>query len=281
MSRTDSNSRQPFNIVRIQPRGQPASGAHADVARLLYHSFESLSHPVALQVNTCEVNAINILIGCERMATPAFSKDVRYIPYQLEQLARGGVAISSSMMTIMQGAMEVWDYDPSNIEVLKQIGIKSARLLPLGYHEKLMTIQRRADEDIDVLFYGLLNPRRQAIIDALKDKSTVKTLQFVYGEERDKWIARAKIVLNMHFYPAQIAEQVRVSYLLNNAKCVVSEQSDHDPLGHLCAVAPYDRLTETCMKLLADRDERERIIAAAHDGFRQMPMTGNLRAVLK
>jgi hypothetical protein len=77
-----------------------------------------------------------------------------------------------------------------------------------------------------------------------------------------------------------MAEQVRVSYLLNNAKCVVSEQSDWDPLAKWCAVAPYDRLAETCLNLLANSSERERLIAAASVGFRSISMPENLRQIL-
>ena len=38
------------------------------------------------------------------------------------------------------------------------------------------------------------------------------------------WIARSKIVLNLHQYDAQVFEIVRVSYLLANRRAVVSER---------------------------------------------------------
>jgi hypothetical protein len=50
-----------------------------------------------------------------------------------------------------------------------------------------------------------------------------------YGEERDALIARARIVLNVHYYESKVFEVVRVSYLLANRKCVLSESgSDID-----------------------------------------------------
>ena len=45
----------------------------------------------------------------------------------------------------------------------------------------------------------------------------------VRGAERDALIARARLVLNLHFYPTAIFELVRVSYLLANGKAVVAE----------------------------------------------------------
>jgi hypothetical protein len=51
----------------------------------------------------------------------------------------------------------------------------------------------------------------------------IEFLAGVYREERDRLIARAKVVLNMHYYDARVFEIVRVSYLLSNEKAVVAE----------------------------------------------------------
>jgi hypothetical protein len=268
----------PYNIVHVQPPGLPSAQSHWDIARLLYFSFRSLGSDVSLQVNKFDPSAINIVVGYERMAAIP-SPDIRFIPYQLEQLVPGGAEFKPHMRQLLLAATEVWDYDPSNLQTLTQIGVKKAKLLPIGFHEKLATIPC-GDEDIDVLFYGRLSERRAAILDSLKSKCSVSTLDTKFAYERDQWIARAKIVLNIHFYPSQLAEQVRVSYLLNNAKCVVSEQSDSDPLAEWCAVAPYDRLVETCLNLLANPQEREQLIALAREGFRSRPMADYLKAIL-
>ena len=58
----------------------------------------------------------------------------------------------------------------------------------------------------------------------------VKALFGVYGRERDKLIARSKIVLNMHHYSSQIFEIVRVFYLLTNRKAVVAECNARDAI---------------------------------------------------
>jgi hypothetical protein len=83
--------------------------------------------------------------------------------------------------------------------------------------------------------------------------------------------ARAKIILNVHFYQAKLFEIVRVSYLLANKFCVVSETGlDAEleaPFVGGVAFAGYDRLAETCRRLLADEPGRR---AIAEQGFSRM-----------
>jgi hypothetical protein len=268
-----------FNIVHIQPPDLPSAQSHWDIARLLHVSFRSLGHDATLQINKLESQAMNILVGYERAASLAALSSARFIPYQLEQIAAGDAVLKPHMREILKGAAEVWDYDPRNLETLKQLGVTSAKLLPIGYHQGLATIPPQT-EDVDILFYGRLNDRRSAVLDALKPKCAVQALSTTFGQERDRWISRAKIVLNIHYYPAQMAEQVRVSYLLNNSKCVVTEESDWDPLAQWCAVAPYQRLAESCLNLLKNDAERRRMITNAREGFQTTSMAENLRHVL-
>jgi hypothetical protein len=107
-----------------------------------------------------------------------------------------------------------------------------------------------------VLFYGSLSERRKAAILALKDAGLKVAAAFnAYGAERDAYIARAKVVLNLHYWEGNPFEALRVSYLLNNRACVVSEESD-DPVFEDfragLAAAPYAGLVETCRRLVGD-----------------------------
>jgi hypothetical protein len=269
-----------FNIVHVQPPGIDATMGHHDIARLLFFSFGSLGREVTLRINKIDPRAINVIVGYERLASIPPASVASCIPYQLEQLGTSEDSIPENIRQIYRGAKEVWDYDPHNIEVLKSIGITNVKFLPLAYHQKLATISRTL-EDIDVLFYGIMTDRRRMIIEELRPKVRTLALEYVYGQDRDKWIARSKIVLNIHQYETQLAEQVRVSYLLNNAKCVVSEKSQWDPLGQWCALTPYEGLVDTCLMLIADNAQRERIITAAREGYGRTSMTENLRKVLE
>jgi hypothetical protein len=99
----------------------------------------------------------------------------------------------------------------------------------------------------------------------------VAVLFGVYGEERDAVIARSKLVINIHHFEAQVFEIVRISYLLANRVCVVTEGHDDDPdmapYAEGLAFAPYDGLVARCLALLADQGERDLI---AEKGFEIM-----------
>ncbi len=125
---------------------------------------------------------------------------------------------------------------------LARYGIR-ATLCGIGYMPGLSRKLNRPSEDIDVLFIGSLNRRRRAILSALVGRSIVHVFN-LYGPERDAVIARAKIVSNVHYYESKVFEIVRVSYLLANHKCVVSEVGQDDaletPFREGIRFVPYD-----------------------------------------
>ncbi len=166
------------------------------------------------------------------------------------------------------------DFSDRNRRTLVRAGVPHADLLEVGYSPGLTRIRpvAQVDKDIDVLFYGSTNERRARILTALQEKGLkVANLFGVYGEERDAMIARAKVVLNLHYYRASIFEAVRVSYLLANRVCVVSEGEPGDPdaarfAGGL-AMVPYDALVAACVALAADPERRASLAEA---GFARM-----------
>jgi hypothetical protein len=93
----------------------------------------------------------------------------------------------------------------------------------------------------------------------------------VYGGMRDELIARSKLVLNVHFYEARVLEIVRVSYLLANRKCVVSEAGADAAYEQQFVTGvtfvPYHELPDACARLLKDPTKRQ---ALAHNGFERM-----------
>ena len=150
----------------------------------------------------------------------------------------------------------------------------SARMfhLPIGYVPELTRIPRAPRQDIDVLFYGSVNERRGQILAGLKAGGLVlKWLFGVYGAERDAFVARSKVVLNMHNFENKVFEIVRVSYLLANRKAVVSEISDTTAIepDMMDAVAGvrYDGLVDCCRRLVGDIAARATL---EETGFKRM-----------
>jgi hypothetical protein len=61
----------------------------------------------------------------------------------------------------------VWDYSARNVKRWARLGVRDVRHLPVGYVPQLSRIPRD-EENIDVLFYGSVNERRQEILTALR-----------------------------------------------------------------------------------------------------------------
>ena len=118
------------------------------------------------------------------------------------------------------------------------------------------------NKDIDVLFYGCMNERRSNIFYKLSQNPNINVVfkDNSFGQERDQLIARAKIVLNIHFYESKTFEIIRVSHLLANDICVISEdggdldinKSEYDYWREAIVFVQYDDLINTINKYLQD-----------------------------
>jgi hypothetical protein len=126
-----------------------------------------------------------------------------------------------------------------------------------------------------VLFYGTLPPRRQLVIDRLRAVGLrVHTAWRVWGDERDKLISRAAVVLTMHYLPGHPFEDVRVLPLLARRKCVLAEIDGgwiSDDMLAAVAGCTLDEMPELACQLVdhpAERhvlEERGYAIARARD----------------
>lgn len=122
-------------------------------------------------------------------------------------------------------------------------------------------------QDIDILFYGGKHPKRVEMERILRKKFPKKNIVFRYfnlfGEEREKMIPRAKLVLNMHYWPESSLETHRIEYLMARSKCVVTERS-MDPIldkeyEDAVVFTSYDKMPEVIDRLLKDPDRIEKV----------------------
>jgi hypothetical protein len=157
--------------------------------------------------------------------------------------------------------------------------------LGLGFQAQLARVVPAAAKDIDVLFYGSIGPRRAHVLESLKARGVRVAAVFgVYGAERDALIARARLVLNLHHYESKILEVVRVFYLMSNAKAVVCElgpDTAADPM-YLDGLrtAPYEKLVDACVDLLADDAACSQLEAQAITCIKRWPQVDFTRALL-
>jgi hypothetical protein len=194
--------------------------------------------------------------------------------FNLEQVSPGSPWFRDDYLERLH-RFPVWDYSLANIAALGELGVADVKHCAIGYHETLRRI-RPGKPDIDVLFIGSLNDRRKAVLNELAGAGLKVRWGFdVYGEERDRLLSRARVVLNMHMYDARVFEVVRVSYLLANRLCVVSETGadtqQERRFGDAVAFAAREDLAETAVRLARD-SQANRVQREA--GFRAFSAMG-------
>lgn len=255
----------------ISPEGYAHHQAFAEVAEVLSEAFAELGgsapivhHPDGWQGRLPIILGGNLLDPRAASTLPQGS-----VIFNLEQVQNGSVWINENYLSTLK-KFQVLDYSRRNLAALIARGVSHARLLPIGYSRSLTRIKHAPVKDIDVLFYGSMNERRKQVLSALAARGVkVVSLFDCYGARRDEAIGRSKIALNMHFYKAAIFEVVRVSYLLANGVCVVTEGDPRDvdllPFAEGMAIGSVEALAEMCVDLLGDDPRRE---ALAARGFR-------------
>ncbi len=213
-----------LRIVLIQPEGYQHSGALSELAETLIYGLNQLGVDFQFVINEISAGVTHIVLGAHLLDAPAMNNlPADTIIYNSEQIDSQSTWINGTYLDLLRRC-EVWDYSAENIRRLRQQGIARIRHVPLGYVPQLTRIPAVVHQDIDVLFYGAINERRKNVLEGLIARGLrIEFLSGVYREERDHYIARAKVILCMHYYDASIFEIVRVSYLLSNEKAVVAE----------------------------------------------------------
>jgi len=253
----------------------------------LLYSLRTLGCDADRAENELIANGPNIIFCAGMLArNAALALPDNCIIFNSEQILSGSPIDSEDYRGLLQ-RFTVWDYSARNLENLKTL-VPPDRLhhVPIGYVPELTRIVPAAQEDIDVLFYGSLNERRQKILTELSAAGLIVKYVFgVYGAERDQLIARSKLVLNVHFYPTKIFEIIRVSYLLANRKAVVSEFSPDTEiileLRDAVALAGYEQLVDTCRSLVYDTPGREALARRGFECFSRLTFREELIAAIK
>ncbi|KVD40922.1 hypothetical protein WS61_02310 [Burkholderia sp. ABCPW 11] len=275
-----------YNLCIVRPPGYAHAGAFTELAEAIAYGLDDLGHAVHFTENTMMPGARNILIGCH-LADPRATEHVPddTIVVNTEQLHVDEQPWNEAIYR-WASRYETWDYSERNLAKLHGLGIAHARYLKLGFHPKLRRIPDDVEQDIDVLFYGTIGPRRAAILDALQARGLKVGIVSggIYGAERDAFIARAKVVLNLHHYASHIFEVVRAFYLMTNGKAIVGEVSpttsvDPDYADGFRA-APYDALVDACVELVRDHAQRRRLEADALATIGRHPQARSLAPLL-
>lgn len=254
-------------VTVIRPPGYLHANAFNELAETVALGLRRLGVVAEEKDNFVARDVPTVIFGSHLLSPELLAKlPASAILYNLEQVSIESPWLHPALLETMRRVV-TWDYSRRNIEALGTMGVQS-RWVPVGSVPEMTRITPHPVQDIDVLFYGSLNPRRVHVIEGLKARGINAVAVYgVYGAERDRLIARAKVVLNLHFYPSNIFEIVRVSHLLANAKAVVAEcQHDteiEDDIKRALVAVPYDALIDACEALVRDDSHRKQMEAAA------------------
>ncbi|TDI83113.1 MAG: hypothetical protein E2O79_05595 [Caldithrix sp.] len=257
-----------------------------DVSQILQLGLEDLGHEVSLGSSLAK-DTLNIILGYHHLWGKRLPADYECIIYQLEQFYENDECapdllsnFKAEYQRTLRSCRYIWDFSKANIEHLANCGIK-ATYKPIGFHPKMRRIRPDSKKDIDILFYGSTNLRRLKILNELAKKHTVKTLFGVYGQERDAYISRAKIVLGIHFYQARLFDEVRTTFLMNNRIFTVLEDTPHRKYDDVLVYAEYDRLVETCEYYLENENLASEKAAQAFRVFSRYPESEFLKSAIE
>jgi len=216
-----------IHLCIVQPQGYVHSLGLADPARYFRFQFRRFGAHVSMAKNRLRHDAVNFVFGAHLGFDPALRQRYSCIFVNLEQLGDGGAAVSAGYKELLHTSAVV-DYDAHNVAAYAadpaDVPVVPMLYAPYLQPERTMPLHERP---IDLLFFGSMNARRRAMLSRIEAKGVQVALfdSPLYGPERDAFIAQAKAVVNLHFYPSARFEQVRVAHCLSLGTPVISERS--------------------------------------------------------
>lgn len=281
----------------------PNTGCFVDYVRALAAALRELGHevvPPTLDGKRVDKTARPIVFGAQNMTSVDDPRDAgsfcppNAILYNSEQTgARGMIPRKIFDAVSTWGKRLVWDYSEANAKVLRRMGVSRVVLCPVGYSPAMTRIEPLPpeQEDIDVLFVGAvatpqnivsvaragikLMDRAKILEDCTRAGLKVKLIQGLYATDVDPYIARAKVVLNLHYYEGAVFEIFRCSQLYANKKCVITEDGGCDEsleadAKRMAVYVSRRDVVETCKTMVADYGARR---VAAERGFAEFTKT--------
>jgi hypothetical protein len=175
-----------------------------------------------------------------------------------------------------------------NVEVLRKAGVENIKHCKIGYVPELSYFERNKPEerDIDILAYMYVSDRRIKILEQFSNNKNINFvhIQSVYGDDRDAYIKRAKLVINIHNHDNQIFEMVRVSHAIQNKIPVLAERNPTTDFPSYMEgtiyTTPYDNFVNKAYELIKNPAQMDRDAENALEVFKKSPMENFLKEVL-
>lgn len=183
------------------------------------------------------------------------NNDIKKILINTEQLTRH--AYISYCNHILNMNIQLIDYGPENIEILNNhINIK---YIPYQYNKDEVDVLKsylNNEKIYDVGFSGAMSQRRLNILQELSNNNISVVNITGWGDERDKQIAKCKILVNIHFAPDyNVYESIRCDRWLFAGHIVVSEVSVKNEIldvNDLIIFKEYNHIVNTIKDIISN-----------------------------
>lgn len=266
-------------IWQVSPENYIHSHAFDEVVQAFHEALAALGHKAEIVYKEPPREGWTLVFGahlCQKLLPPEF------IIYNTEVIDADSTWMKSSYSRILRNH-QIWDYSQKNVAALKARGLH-ALYCEIGY----MPSMRRfvsTKQDIEVLFIGSPNSRRDLLMKTLSRHFKTEYRHSVYGLERDDLIARAKIVLNVHYYENAPFEIFRCAHLMANSKCIISEFGADPDIERRyyksIDFCNYDEIPSQCEELLGNATLRETYETGGFLQFSSYPQIDFLKPVLE
>ncbi len=279
-----------FNIAYMGPEW--IFHLRRDFILVLKHSLEDLGHRVILSGATVDSSCVNLIIGAYFLSkesnTALIKSGVKYANVNTEIIGNdmlnhnpSKVDFLGAYMPMIKSGLFAWDVVQNNIAQYGAYGA-SAHFARWGFHPKLKDISHHATKDLDYYFFGMMSPRRKALIERINVagfKGEVDN-SCPYFLRNDR-ISRAKIQLNIiQDNKYSHVNSFRICYLANNECYILSEPED-DPADYLMYADIADEaslIEQMSVALQRDRWRDKAAVAAAK--FETIKMTDIMEELL-
>lgn len=263
-----------------------------DVAQALYQVLRKKKCAVSISTSMpTPSDDTYIIFGAHDLPT-SIPKGVQYIVYQLEQTPQKNANKSSvwnqEYLQILHNATAVWDYSIENVRFIRKYWrLPEVYYVPLGYASSLETEVYKSEKhtsivkDIDVLFFGSESDRRKKYMDALQEHlgdeyTIVWKKNSLWDTERQHFIQRSKIILNLHYGINGLLEIPRLLSIVSNKGFVISEKGGHTATNEkwtdkiqFISSTPKD-LVDKCKAALLEPEQCKQFAKASYEKVKQM-----------
>ena len=208
----------------------------ADVARSLGHSVVITSLRECMKSWNCQTRKIIVFAPHLISAAPLLFAQLqtKHVVIQMEQLAARNSKFTSEiyMNYLARDDVAIWDFSHLNLDFVHTTTKKAH---PENDHTFPYVLSPLAQsgasheivKDIDVLVFGLMNKERHQVVKEIQALGhNVVFLEGVYPPALGTYLARANVVLNIHYYRPAGLEVNRIYSSLVHGSVVISENVD-------------------------------------------------------